>query len=285
MVVTNHCLVFSQGHTTISLPIVNPTFVMPKLTENKAVHILASGPSIHDNDLSQITAMPVIFVNGSISLTAQYQFTHPVAYVVTDPRFIKHNVAMVLEFYQGSCPLYISSLVAEQLWQDAPDFLASYEKQIYIIYPVDRPVDDSLVALQQSTLLGKIAVRLNKRVRLKHFKHSPYHAVSKKIGVSTDIRYGFVEGGTVALVAVQLAYSLGFQQIHLYGIDLLNSQLPRFYEKSDNVAPTKLDQAITKRIVPSFDWVAHNYQQRGVMLYNHSPVSKALFKNIPYIQG
>ncbi|MBR7514090.1 hypothetical protein KC219_28420, partial [Mycobacterium tuberculosis] len=76
------------------------------------------------------------------------------------------------------------------------------------------PIDNSLIALQQTSLLGKIAVTLNKRTRLKHLKHSPYHSINKKIGVSWDIRYGFVEGGTVALVALQLAYSLGFQMIH-----------------------------------------------------------------------
>ena len=139
-----------------------------------------------------------------------------------------------------------------------------------------------MIALQQTSLLGKIAVTLNKRTRLKHLKHSPYHTINKKIGVSWDIRYGFVEGGTVALVALQLAYSLGFQMIHLYGIDLINSQQPRFYENQDNAAPTKLDKAITHRIVPSFDWVAHNYQQKGVQIYNHSPISKDLFTFIPY---
>ena len=70
--------------------------------------------------------------------------------------------------------------------------------------------------------------------------------------------------------------------IHLYGIDLINSQQPRFYENKDNAAPTKLDKAITHRIVPSFDWVAHNYQQNGVQIYNHSPISKDLFTFIPY---
>lgn len=284
MVVANNSLIFTQPNQTVALPIVNPAFTMSSLPEATKVHILASGPSIQTNAIAQICHEPVIFVNGSISLTTQYHFSNPVAYVITDPRFIKHNRDIPLEFYQGFCPLYISALVAEQLWLDAPDFLVRYAPYTRIIYPVDRPIDNSLVAIQQTTLLGKIAVKLNKRLRLKHLKHSPYHTIHKKIGVSWDIRYGFVEGGTVALVALQLAYSLGFKEIHLYGIDLLNSQLPRFYENKDNVAPTKLDNAIYKRIVPSFEWVAQNYQNKGVMIYNHSPISKDLFQFIPYQQ-
>ncbi|KND23213.1 hypothetical protein AFK20_02490 [Enhydrobacter aerosaccus] len=265
----------------MALRIVNPAFVLPKVSDT-TVHILASGPSIQTNAIDPLGCESVIFVNGSISLTEHYKFDKIVAYVITDPRFIKHNCSIPLQYYQGGYPLYISALVAEQLWQDAPDFLVQYADHIYIIYPVDRPIDDSLIALQQTSLLGKIAVTLNKRTRLKHLKHSPYHTINKKIGVSWDIRYGFVEGGTVALVALQLAYSLGFQVIHLYGIDLINSQQPRFYENQDNAAPTKLDKAITHRIVPSFDWVAHNYQQKGVQIYNHSPISKDLFTFIPY---
>ena len=281
MVVANHSLIFTRSTQTIALRIVNPAFVLPKVSDT-TVHILASGPSIQTNAIDLLGCESVIFVNGSISLTEHYKFDKIVAYVITDPRFIKHNCSIPLQYYWGEYPLYISALVAEQLWQDAPDFLVQYADHIYIIYPVDRPIDDSLIALQQTSLLGKIAVTLNKRTRLKHLKHSPYHSINKKIGVSWDIRYGFVEGGTVALVALQLAYSLGFQMIHLYGIDLINSQQPRFYENQHNAAPTKLDKAITHRIVPSFDWVAHNYQQKGVQIYNHSPISKDLFTFIPY---
>ena len=102
------------------------------------------------------------------------------------------------------------------------------------------------------------------------------------IGVSLDIRHGFVEAGTVAFVATQLAYHLRFSEIHLYGIDLINAHEPRFYENVQNSAPSKLTPAIYNRIVPSFDLLASVYQQQGVMVYNHSSVSKDLFKNLPF---
>ena len=98
------------------------------------------------------------------------------------------------------------------------------------------------------------------------------------IGVSLNITCGFVEAGTVAYVATQLAFSRHASVINLYGIDLLNSHQPRFYENDDNSAPSKLAQTMTDRIVPSFNLLVNVYKQHGVVVINHSPISKALFE-------
>ncbi len=97
------------------------------------------------------------------------------------------------------------------------------------------------------------------------------------IGVSIDVTDGFVEAGTVAYIAAQLAFSRQAGAIHLYGIDLLNSHKPRFYENDNNHAPSKLDKAIRDRIVPSFNLLGRVYKQQGTTVYNHSPISKKLF--------
>ena len=249
-----------------------------------SVNIFASGPSItkvkFEDDL---LSSPSIFVNGSLTLTAEHDFTNIVAYVISDERFIKHNAEILENFYTGQ-PLYITKPVIEAIAVNLPHLIEKHQHSITIIYPVDRPIvsTDKVGFLNSLPLIKKIG---NKKLSLADFKDHPDFVIDtsgypKPIGVSLNIEQGFVEAGTVAFVAAQLAYTLGANQINLYGIDLINSNQPRFYEKQDNAAPCKLDKAITDRIVPSFDLLGKVYRQQGVTVKNLSPISKDLFINI-----
>lgn len=281
MVVENHKLILEKNSFKVSLPIVDEAFIWDNLNYiNKNVHILASGPSINSLNLHTLQNKPVMFVNGSLSLSQSICFSQPVAYVVSDGRFIKHNLDIIITYYQGQCPFYITQTVAKQLAEDAPEFLVRYQDKLYIVFAIDRSLQPSKHLAKR--WFNKVHQKLCFTLKLEQFRKSPYYRIHDDIGVSLDIRHGFVEAGTVAFVAMQLAYSLGFNKIHLYGIDLLNSQTPRFYENTQNAAPSKLKAAVTNRIVPSLDWAAQIYQNEGVLVYNHSPVSKDLFHYISY---
>ena len=52
--------------------------------------------------------------------------------------------------------------------------------------------------------------------------------------LSLNICKGFVEAGTVTYIATQLAKGFGARRIYLYGMDLINSNQPRFYENQKN---------------------------------------------------
>ena len=266
----------------INIAIVDSEFDNTYLTlpPQKSVNILASGSSIHSANLNKISQQPCIFVNGSIELMETYDFQQPVAYVITDPRFIRHNLAILQNRYHGQCPLYITQTVLEKLADTDRNLIKKYVQHLRLIYSVERPIRQP-----SKHFLAKFFRKNNKRL-LMDFANHPQFVIERHgdttIGVSLDISHGFVEAGTVAFVATQLAYRLGFSEIHLYGIDLINAHEPRFYENSQNSAPSKLAPAIYNRIVPSFDLLASVYQQQGVMVYNHSPVSKDLFKNLPF---
>ena len=266
----------------ISIAIVDSEFDNTYLTlpPQKSVNILASGSSIHSANLNKISQQPCIFVNGSIELMETYDFQQPVAYVITDPRFIRHNLAILQNRYHGQCPLYLTQAVLEKLADTDRNLIKKYVQHLRLIYSVERPIRQP-----SKHFLAKFFRKNNKRL-LMDFANHPQFVIERHgdttIGVSLDIRHGFVEAGTVAFVATQLAYRLGFSEINLYGIDLINAHEPRFYENSQNSAPSKLAPAIYNRIVPSFDLLASVYQQQGVMVYNHSPVSKDLFKNLPF---
>lgn len=266
----------------ISIAIVDSEFDNTNLTlpPQKSVNILASGSSIHSANLNKISQQPCIFVNGSIELMETYDFQQPVAYVITDPRFIRHNLAILQNRYHGQCPLYLTQAVLEKLADTDRNLIKKYVQHLRLIYSVERPI------LQSSNYFLANFFRKNNKCPLMGFAKHPQFVIERHgetvIGVSLDIRHGFVEAGTVAFVATQLAYHLRFSEIHLYGIDLINTHEPRFYENVQNSAPSKLTPAIYNRIVPSFDLLAKVYQQQGVMVYNHSSVSKDLFKNLPF---
>lgn len=252
--------------------------------EGLPVNIFASGPSMASLDFdNNLLSFPSIFVNGSLSLIDKHDFTNIAAYVISDERFIKHNAELLEQFYSGQ-PLYITKPVVDAIATSLPDIIEKYHDSINLIYAVDRPLstDNKSNFLKSLPLLNKV---VKKKLSLDEFKEHQDFVIDstsypKPIGVSLNIENGFVEAGTVAFVAAQLAYTLGAKKINLYGIDLINSSQPRFYESKDDAAPCKLDKAITDRIVPSFDLMGKVYNQHGVKVTNKSPVSKGLFRNI-----
>lgn len=250
-------------------------------TVGKVINIFASGPSIKDVDFTtELLAQPALFVNGSLSLMGQYQFAQPVAYVVTDARFIQHNLPVLLAHYQGM--LFCLTLpVLQALIAAAPDVVMRFKPNLRLIFAIDRPIVRASrrkilawLARMPEFTVQKAALRqtdLSTQTFVMDWQHDPV------IGVSLDITQGFVEAGTVAYAAAQLAFGLDPSVVHLYGVDLLNTQQPRFYESADTTAPIMLDKAVANRIVPSFDWLKHVYAKHGMALVNQSPISQGLF--------
>lgn len=251
--------------------------------QQQAVNIIASGPSVADLAFTKLLNTATIFVNGSISLTDEYDFTQVVGYVISDARFIKHQPEILNRYYTGQ-PLYATLAVFEAMTDSHPNIMRKYHDSMRILYPVDRPWG----VKSNKPWFGNLSFKknpLNRKKPLSFFANNPNFIIDAtqnpvSIGVSLDITQGFVEGGTVAYVAAQLAFSRNASAIHLYGIDLLNSDQPRFYESKNDSAPSKLDKAITERIVPSFNLLGRVYKERGVSVTNHSPISKALFDNL-----
>jgi len=260
--------------------------------DGQSVNIFASGPSISDIDFKpSVLNAASIFVNGSLSLLDIHPFSQVVGYVISDERFIKHQLSLLKNTYTGQ-PLYITINVLKAIARYHPKLIEQYHDSIRIIFAVDRPLtqSESLITKTKSkNSLQKLFARATKPKKTKfpltHFAQHPNFVIENQqtaqpIGVSLDITDGFVEAGTVAYVAAQLAFSKGAGSIHLYGIDLINSNQPRFYESKEDNAPSKLEKAVSTRIIPSFNLLARIYKDHGVAVYNHSPVSKDLMTTI-----
>ena len=104
----------------------------------KEVSIIASGPSIQQMPLSELLDAPVIFVNGSISLTGQHHFSDIVGYVISDARFINHQPEILRQYYTGQ-PLYATLAVFEAMATAHPDIMRTYHHAMRVLYTVDRP--------------------------------------------------------------------------------------------------------------------------------------------------
>ena len=263
----------------LSLTVAGKAIVIPSLTAADipspslgAVNIMASGPSIQDIDFAPLLSRPTFFVNGSIDLLGQHTFAAVAGYVISDARFIAHQPDMIRQHYQGQ-PLYATQAVYQAMAEQMPELIEQYHTAMRLIFAVDRP---------PSTATPRYLKWLQKKPKLVDYQQHPAFIIDAQhrpqaIGVSLDMTQGFVEAGTVAYIAAQLAYTLGASSIHLYGIDLLNSAQPRFYEDDDNRAPCMLDKAVMARIVPSFTLLCAHYAAKGVDVVNHSPVSQGLF--------
>lgn len=274
---------FDINNQIVSIHAFNATDIGQPLNK-QAVNIIASGPSIADVDFTNLLNTATIFINGSISLTAQHKFTNIVGYVISDARFILHQYDILEKYYNGQ-PLYATLAVLEALAIAHPEIIEKHHHQMHIIYPVDRPWGVKANGSEFSRLLLKDALKyqaLNRKRPLSAFAKHPQFIIDSQhqptpIGLSLDITHGFVEAGTVAYVATQLAFSRGAGTLHLYGIDLLNNDKPRFYENKERSAPTTLNDVMSNTIVPSFNLLAKTYQQLGVNIVNHSPISQSLF--------
>lgn len=247
------------------------------------VNIIASGPSVQQLSLSELLDTPTIFVNGSISLTEHHAFGHIAGYVISDARFINHQPEILRQYYTGQ-PLYATLAVFEAMATAHPDIMRTYHHAMRVLYPVDRPWGVKSNKLSFNKLIFK-KKRLNKKMPLSYFINHPNFVIDSsqsatEIGVSLNVTHGFVEAGTVAYVATQLVFSRHAATIHLYGIDLLNSDQPRFYENNHNRAPSTLNKVMNERIVPSFNLLGRTYKTHGVAVINHSPVSKSLFDDL-----
>ena len=242
------------------------------------VNIFASGSSIANLDFSdELLEEPAIFVNGSISLTHEFLFKNQVAYVISDARFIEHNYDVFLKGYIGQ-PLFITQAVLEKIIRLNVKLIMDNVEKIYLIHAIDRPIKNPRNGFLKK-VISKHKLNLAAIVDPNIVVNAQHNPV---IGVSLNICKGFVEAGTVTYIATQLAKGFGARKIYLYGMDLINSHQPRFYENQKNQAPCKLDQAVENRIIPSFDLLAEQYLSLGVEVYNCSPISKDLFKILKF---
>lgn len=246
---------FSDGRL---ISAANQDFAALRGTQHGPVLLLASGPSASELCLEAWRDVPVITMNGAIAKLANSTI-EPLFYVCSD-----------LSFALQQPELYALGLERAQhlaLWPEA------------------------IEGLSASLRLKAHALKRAPSTRLEHYLGVERHQAqrvytllsrrARNIGFSRNLDYGIFDVRTVAFIALQLAYHLGFTEIYLAGVDL-NAQAPRFYERSTGLrSPCGLDEHLHSRILPGLRVMQVVMAAEGRRVFNLSRSSRIPARLIP----
>ena len=223
------------------------------------VFIIASGSSAKDFPVEDFSAFPMITMNGAISMFVDTQIK-PFFYACTDKSFSIQQPDLF------SYAMEVSQRVA--LWED--HIWSAHAKPAGDVYLLRKP--------PKSKWTDSIFKKNSDLVR----SRTVWSGRSKSIGFSKNLKYGFFDARTVAYLALQIAYHLGFNKVFLVGFDL-NQNAGRFYENENSIAsPCGLDQHFHSRILPSLKLMSEKVIDHQFAVYNLSSVSRVPTSIIPF---
>jgi hypothetical protein len=216
------------------------------------IHVIGSGPSVKNIDLSAIAERSAILLNGAISLVGN-ALGPPLAVAIEDERFIERYFPLLQEKIGGDIACLFSAPVLRAICEKDPGWLK--DKTVALIdnvrkpYGLARPSAAELAANPAAVLAGEGSV-----------------------GFSTDPDWGVFQGGSVAVSALQFATYFRPSMIGLIGIDISNANEPRFYETRGQMAKSGVARA-TDRIVSHLLLARQVAETMHISIVNHSPVS------------
>lgn len=228
--------------------------------ESGAVFIIASGPSAKSFPIEKFAHVPMITMNGAISMFLNTD-VKPYFYVSSDRCFSEQQPHLF------DYAMTISQRVA--LWEDHARTCSRYPSgELYGLLKAKKP-----------SWLGALLGRQTSLVT----PHPLLACGKANIGFSKDMREGFFDARTVAYLAIQLAYHVGFSKVFLLGVDL-NQNSGRFYENRESQnSPCGLDQHYHTRILPSLELMSQKIIGDDFRVYNLSDCSRIPPSVIPRI--
>ena len=229
-------------------------------TQQGPVVILASGASARHFPLAEFAHLPVIAMNGSVAMTAEHGI-RPFFYLCTDKSFRQQQPALFATALRDSERL--------ALWPEQyADAEVPASTACYALHKADAP-----------GLLGGLRGHGDSYV----CSRALWSKRARSIAFSKDLAQGFYDARTVAYIALQLAYHLGFDKVLLVGVDL-DQTAGRFYESGQGQrSPCGLDQHWDSRILPSLTLMARAVVNEHFQVYNLSATSRIPAELIPKV--
>lgn len=224
------------------------------------VFIIASGSSAKAFPIERFSDVPMITMNGAISMFVGTAIK-PFFYACTDTTFPIEQPGLFAHALQLSRNL--------ALWEDQLESLPfAPSGEIHLLKKAGQPSILASLFKHEPRLVRSRAV-WNKRAR--------------SLGFSKDLTEDFFDARTVAYLALQIAYHVGFSKVFLVGMDL-NQSAGRFYEDSAGfTSHCGLDQHFERRILPSLELMAEKVLGERFAVYNLSQVSRIPASVIPKI--
>lgn len=217
-----------------------------------SIHIVGSGPSILQTDLSKTSARSTLLLNGALELIGT-QIGDPLGIVIEDERFIWRHFDNLKAKVPADVICVFSVAVIRAICEIDIDWLSA--RQIVLIDDIRKPY----AAPKPS----------NEELRARSYVSMDRDGTA---GISLDPDRGVFQGGTVAVSALQFAIHCRPATIGLIGIDISNADSPRFYEQNGNAAPSGLQRA-EGRIISHMILGKAIAAQNNITLQNHSPTS------------
>lgn len=219
--------------------------------ESKEFSIVGSGPSIKDIDFSQLKNTNIILLNGAISLIEKDIF--PFCCVIIDSTFIENRFDIVKKLPAGTRLLTTLGCL--------------------------RAINE-----RDSSLIEKLIITVTQNVTSPIYATYPTgkEIIFQEQGYSDNIDIGYVDGGTVMAVGIQLALQLSARKIYLLGFDISNINQPRFYEDNGKIQKSGLEKDFENKILPFVKKIKWICTQRKISIFNCSSISKLPYEIIPF---
>ncbi|MFJ4066607.1 lipopolysaccharide biosynthesis protein [Pseudomonas sp. NPDC089996] len=225
------------------------------------VFIVASGASAKDFPIQRFADVPMITLNGAISMFPE-QGPRPYFYVCTDTGFAHQQPELYAKAVRLSQRLAI--------WPEEVEALPE---------PTSKAQIFALAKAARSGLYDALFNPDPHMVRSRVF----WGSRSRSVGFSKDLSQGFFDARTVAYAALQIACHLGFNQVFLVGVDL-DQSVGRFYETpGQSVSRCHLDESYERRILPSLKLMADRVVGEHFAVYNLSATSRIPDAVIPKV--
>jgi len=236
---------------------------------NGRVLLIATGPSIKKIDFSSIPKLPTVGVNGAWNLHEEVDFN---IYIIVDMTFIDNR------------PDFLEQIIAKQ---DLTLFTTVHG----IIKIVERfslnNIKCKLVVIED-----KCYKVYEKKISSDNVKKTftCHHDIlflknSDSIAFNYDIRTGIFDAGTVVYWSLQILVFLGFSKIYIAGLDMNNFSKPRFYETTDNMLPSFLNEKLHDIIIPAFTLASQALRNKNIEVINlsqDSAIPSYIFPKLDY---
>lgn len=226
-----------------------------------AAYLVGSGPSIARCDMTELDIGSAILLNGAIYLLEK-KCPRPMAVAIEDERFIWRHFDFLRDNVIADTICLLSVQVIRAICEREPAWLA--DKRIVLIDNIARPYGSCRRSSEELSRLDFVATGRDGGG-----------------GISFSPDKGIFQGGSVAISAMQFLIACRPSLIGLFGIDISNADLPRFYETKDQTAFSGIALA-EARILGHFATALAVCAKQGIAVECYSEKSALLTAGYQY---
>jgi len=239
--------------------------IADRTSENAIIFL--SGPTSRHTPLSLLRSNDVITVNGAAGYLLDNGIA-PFIYVLTDARFLLQRREDFYKFSTNSRYTIVNTDVYEAASEEDKAFLRRNCLILRAFYKREK-----------GGVFKKFKLHLRSRLNNNLLISVPLSKKRRLVGFCKDISLGYCSCHTVAYTAIQIAYSLHYDNVICSGLDITGS-CARFYDENNNPMPSELSRDLIK-IVPFLRFMRDNV--RDLNIYNLSDDTAISYDIIPYI--